>query len=144
MERLRPRASGEWLRSSLYESSPVDCPPASPRFINAVVAFVPLSSDTPEGLLDWMLELEKKQGRLPKKVLNDARPLDMDLIAFGDVTISTQKLVLPHPRAARRRFVLEPMAEILPNFVFPGSVTCVSEMLRDLPADGTVMRLADS
>lgn len=121
----------------------MDCHPGSPRFINAVVAFVPLAGDTPESLLDWMQDLEKRQGRVPKKVLNEARPLDLDLIAFGNVTVATERLVLPHPRAHLRRFVLEPTAEVLPVLKLPGFTVSVSEMLRALAAGETVIRVSD-
>lgn len=143
MALLHDRASSEWRTSSLYSSTPVDCPPESPHFVNATVSFLPRDGETPHSLLDWLLDLEKKQGRLRKGVPNEARPLDLDLIAFGDLIVATDRLILPHPRAHLRRFVLEPMAEILPTFVFPGFALNVSEMLGDLPLGETVICLSD-
>lgn len=100
--------------------------------MNAVVGLVPREGETPESLLAKLQMLEKEFGRTPKKVLNEARPLDLDLIAFGDETRNTPELTLPHPRAHLRRFVLEPLAEIAPHLVLPGQVKPVIILLREL------------
>lgn len=123
------------LSSSIWETTPVDCPPGSPKFLNAVVAFAPQQGETPETLLAKLQELEKTFGRQPKKVLNEPRPLDLDLIAFGQETRSTPQLTLPHPRAHLRRFVLQPLSEIAPDLVLPGQTKTVSELLAELPDD---------
>ena len=77
-------------------------------------------------------ELEKKFGRQPKKVLNEARPLDLDLIAFGQETRATPELTLPHPRAHLRPFVLQPLAEIAPDLVLPGRTQTVAQLLEEI------------
>src|SRR5690242_11714940 len=64
------------LKSSLWQTSPVDCPPSSPAFVNAVVALEPRIDETPESLLQKLRLLEKEFGRAPKKALNEPRPLD--------------------------------------------------------------------
>ena len=87
------------LRSSLWQTTPVDCPPGSPAFVNAVVGLTPRAGETPETLLTKLQALEKEFGRRPKKVLNEARPLDLDLIAFAGEVRHGDLLVLPHPRA---------------------------------------------
>src|SRR5262249_16785337 len=94
------------LKSSLWQTTPVDCPPGSPPFVNAVVSFCPLPVETPESLLRKLQALEREFGRKPKQVLNEPRPLDLDLIAFGYEARATDELILPHPRAHQRRFVL--------------------------------------
>jgi 2-amino-4-hydroxy-6-hydroxymethyldihydropteridine diphosphokinase len=129
------------LRSSLWQTSPVDCPPGSPNFVNAVVGLVPRKGETPESLLKKLRELEKEFGRSAKKVLNEPRSLDLDLIAFGDATRNTQHLTLPHPRAHWRRFVLQPLSEIAPELVLSGQWKTVSQLLAELPAGETVTRL---
>ena len=116
------------LKSSLLETAPVDCPPGSPMFLNAVVGLTPRPGETPESLLAELQALEKESGRQPKKVLNEARPLDLDLIAFGSETRATPALTLPHPRAHLRRFVLQPLAEIAPDMILPGQVETVAEL----------------
>jgi 2-amino-4-hydroxy-6-hydroxymethyldihydropteridine diphosphokinase len=121
--------------SSLFRTDPVDCPPGSPGFVNAVVGLVPRPEETPESLLVKLHALEKEFGRQPKKVLNEPRPLDLDLIAFADETHATKKLSLPHPRAHLRRFVLQPLNEIAPDLHLPGQSKTVSQLLAALPPD---------
>jgi len=79
-----------------------------------------------------MQDLEKVFGRTPKKVLNEPRPLDLDLIAFGQETRNSPDLVLPHPRAHTRRFVLQPLCEIAPDLVLPGQTRTVAQLLAGL------------
>lgn len=129
--------------SSLWESAPVDCPPGSPVFVNAVVAFAPGPDETPESLLQKLQSMEKEFGRQTKKVMNEPRPLDLDLIAFGEQTRATLELTLPHPRAHLRRFVLQPLGEIAPDLVLPGQGKTVTNLLAELPADATMRRLPD-
>src|SRR2546422_3232493 len=107
MDRLQEISDFPLLRSSLWQSTPVDCPPDSPLFVNAVVGALPRAMETPESLFDKLQTLEKEFGRQPNKVLNAPRPLDVDLIAFGQETRSSERLTLPHPRAHLRRFVLQ-------------------------------------
>ena len=141
MVRLAQMSNRPALRSSLWQTSPVDCPPGSPPFLNAVVALVPFAVETPESLLKKLHKLEKKSGRQAKKVLNEPRMLDLDLITFGEETRHTPDLVLPHPRAHLRRFVLQPLSEITPNLILPGQSKTVSELLAGLPDGETVTRL---
>ena len=133
IECLGELSDGPLLKSSLHETAPEDCPPGSPRFVNAVVALQPRAEQTPESLLLALQEIERDFGRQPKKVLNEPRPLDLDLIAFGDETRNTPFLVLPHPRAHQRRFVLEPLSEIAPELVLPGQGKTAAELLGELP-----------
>jgi 2-amino-4-hydroxy-6-hydroxymethyldihydropteridine diphosphokinase len=120
------------LKSSLWKTSPVDCPPGSPEFINAVAAFVPKEGETPESLLAKLRALEKQFGRPEKKVMNEPRPLDLDLIAFGNEVRNTPELVLPHPRAHLRKFVMQPLSEIAPELVLPGQSKTVVELLGEI------------
>ncbi|MGO8838575.1 MAG: 2-amino-4-hydroxy-6-hydroxymethyldihydropteridine diphosphokinase, partial [Limisphaerales bacterium] len=103
MARLEKLSNRPMLKSSPWQTSPVDCPPDSLPFVNAVIALVPFADETPESLLRKLHALEKKAGRAPKKVLNEPRALDLDLIAFGAETRHTPNLILPHPRAHLRR-----------------------------------------
>ena len=109
----------------------MDCPPGSPPFVNAVVAFWPRTGETPESLLSKLQQIEVSFGRQPKKVMNEPRPLDLDLIAFGNEMRSTPALTLPHPRAHQRQFVLEPLSEIAPDLVLPGQTKTVAELVKD-------------
>jgi 2-amino-4-hydroxy-6-hydroxymethyldihydropteridine diphosphokinase len=141
MAHLQVYSGAPLLKSSLWQTSPVDCPPGSPLFLNAVVGLLPRSGETPESLLDRLQILEKEFGRQPKIVLNEARPLDLDLIAFGLETRATRELVLPHPRAHLRRFVLQPLCEIAPEFIFPGQGISAAQWLDRLPPDEILTRI---
>lgn len=133
MSRLQEFSDKPILRSSLWQTTPVNCPSGSPMFVNAVIGLVPRAGETPESLLEKLQALEKEFGRLPKKVLNEPRPLDLDLIAFGDETCATEKLLLPHPGAHQRAFVLKPLSEIAPDLILPGQTRTVTQLLSDMP-----------
>ncbi len=141
MERLQEFSDQPLAKSSLLETMPVDCPPGSPNFVNAIVGLIPRPGETPESLIAKLQQLETEFGRTPKKVMNEARPLDLDLIAFGNEVRSTLQLTLPHPRAHLRQFVLQPLAEIAPNLILPGQGGVVSELLRQLTSAETVRKL---
>jgi len=119
--------------SSLYRTPPVDCPPGSPPFLNAVAMLIPFPDETAESLLQKMLALERTLGRQPAPVRNAPRPLDLDLIAFGHEQRRTETLILPHPRAHLRRFVLEPLSELAPDLILPGQSRTVMQLLEQLP-----------
>jgi 2-amino-4-hydroxy-6-hydroxymethyldihydropteridine diphosphokinase len=141
MRRLEELSDRPLLRSSLWQTVPVDCPPGSPAFVNAVAAFRPRAGETPESLLAKLQALEKEFGRRPKQVLNEPRPLDLDLIAFGYEKRATRELTLPHPRAHQRRFVLQPLSEIAPDLILPGQSKSVAQLLARLPPDESVRKL---
>ncbi len=128
-------------RSSIWRSAPVDCPPGSPDFINAVAGLIPNRGETPESLLVKLKELEVEFGRRPKMVLNEPRPLDLDLIAFGGELRGSGGLILPHPRAHLRAFVLLPLSEIAPALILPGQTASVSQLSSRI-LDGSVSRLS--
>ena len=92
-------------------------------------------------MLETLKVLEGSAGRTPKIVLNEPRPLDLDLIAFCGVTVNSDRLILPHPRAHLRRFVLAPLAEIAPDLVLPNQTKSVTELLAHLRSSEIVMRL---
>jgi 2-amino-4-hydroxy-6-hydroxymethyldihydropteridine diphosphokinase len=142
MERLQRFSDRPLRKSSLWRSSPVDCPPGSPLFVNAVVGLHPRAEETPESLLQNLQVLENEFGRVPKKVLNEARPLDLDLIAFGNEVRATKELTLPHPRAHERRFVLQPLSEIAPDLILPGQQKTIQELLAQSRED-IEMRVAE-
>ncbi len=126
--------------SSLWQSTPEDCPPGSPSFINAVIALVPRTNETPESLLPRLQHLEREFGRRQKVVHNEARPLDLDLVSWGQEVRQSPELTLPHPRAHRRRFVLAPLAELAPNLLLPGQSETVAELLSRAAPDPALRR----
>jgi 2-amino-4-hydroxy-6-hydroxymethyldihydropteridine diphosphokinase len=132
MERLQEFSEHPLLKSSLWQTAPVDCPPGSPVFVNAVVGLLPRTGETPESLLARLQRLEQEFGRRPKQVLNEPRPLDLDLIAFGSETRASKVLTLPHPRAHERGFVLQPLSEIASELVLPGQKKTILQLLGEL------------
>ena len=117
-------------RSSYYSTDPVGYAD-QPSFLNAAVALH--TALDPHTLLDRLLELERSFGRdRSHGIPNGPRTLDLDLILYGDVVLSTQNLQLPHPRMAQRAFVLTPLAEIAPETIHPQLQKTVSQLSQDL------------
>jgi 2-amino-4-hydroxy-6-hydroxymethyldihydropteridine diphosphokinase len=141
MARLQQFSDEPILKSSLWQTSPVDCPPDSPKFVNAVVGLIPKNNETPESLLKKLHELEKEFGRAPKTVLNEPRPLDLDLIAFGNELRNSPELVLPHPGVHLRKFVLQPLSEVAPELILLNQIKTVSQLLAGLSSDEILTRL---
>ena len=102
--------------STNHETDPVGGP-EQPKYLNAIA--IAETELEPEELLIAMLEIENKLGR-KREIHWGPRTLDLDLIVFGDEVIDSEILVLPHPRAHERRFVLEPWLEIEPDAYIPG------------------------
>lgn len=142
-DRLQAWSETPVIRSSLWQTSPVDCPPGSPPFVNAVALLRPAASVSAEQLLSALQELEREFGRRLKKQLNEPRPLDLDIIWFRRESRRETHLTLPHPRAHQRRFVLQPLAELLPQAIFPGQGKSVSDLLAGLHTHEQVVLLED-
>lgn len=104
--------------SSLYRSDAVvpDGEPPGPEFLNAACEV--RTSLPPEALLDHLKRIEHDLGRRPAKRWA-ARPIDIDLLLYGDRVIATERLTVPHPALAERPFVLTPLAEIAADVVHP-------------------------
>ncbi|MGA8631956.1 MAG: 2-amino-4-hydroxy-6-hydroxymethyldihydropteridine diphosphokinase [Terracidiphilus sp.] len=129
VERLTPLGRIT-AKSSLYSTTPVGFAD-QPRVLNAAVnletAFSPLA------LLSSLLEIELDFGRDRFFAIHDGpRTLDLDLVLYGDLVLSEAGLELPHPRFAKRAFVLVPLNEISPQFRDPRSGRTVSELLQAL------------
>ena len=101
--------------SSLYRTAPVGNT-AQPEFINAVAALE--TTLAPEALLDALLEVEQRFGRI-RAEKNGPRTLDLDLLLYNDLELDLPRLTLPHPRLHLRAFVLLPLAEISPSLPLP-------------------------
>ena len=143
MVRLEGFSDQPLMKSSLWRTAPVNCPPGSPHFVNAVVGMQPRRGETPERLLTNLQALEREFGRRPKKVQNEPRPLDLDIITFGSEIRTSPTLTLPHPRAHQRRFVLQPLAEIEPQLILPGQTQTIAELLGHLQTGEQIERLGD-
>lgn len=144
VERLRGISRGVFQASSVWRTKPVDCPPDSPDFLNAVVIFQADDEMTPRNLLETLQEMERGFGRRPKEVMNEPRPLDLDIITFGREIVSEPDLVIPHARAHQRRFVLDPLHELSPDYQAPGWAGTVAELLQNLPENDPTIRMEQS
>ncbi len=143
MGRLTEFTDGDVRCSSLWRTSPVDCPPGSGDFINAAAAF-PASPDlTPESLLSALKAIEVEYGRGVATIRNSPRELDLDLLLFDDQTRDSETFTLPHPRAVDRLFVLAPAEEVLPDVIWPGTGRSIRELRADLESDEAVERLEE-
>jgi 2-amino-4-hydroxy-6-hydroxymethyldihydropteridine diphosphokinase len=128
VERLRGMLSNVRV-SPIIETDPVDVPDRQPRFLNAVV--VGESDEPPDVLLSRLQQLEAARGR-ERKGVRAARTLDLDLILYGDAIIQSSQIDVPHPRFRNRRFVLEPLAGLAPEWRDPITGRTIRELLDDL------------
>jgi 2-amino-4-hydroxy-6-hydroxymethyldihydropteridine diphosphokinase len=128
------------LRSSaIYETEPVDCEIGATKFFNAVIEFG--YDGEPGALRRALAGIENILGRPAAHERNVSRPIDLDLLYFGDLIIDSAELQLPHPRIVGREFVLRPLADIRPDLVLPGQTEPVSALLGQLGATTGVVRL---
>ena len=104
-------------QSSFYQSKPLG-DVRQPDYVNAAVVLE--TGLAAAELLEYLLAIEKSQGRIRGAVRWQARTLDLDLLLYGEQQIRTENLVIPHPEIANRNFVLLPLAELTPDLVVPG------------------------
>lgn len=121
--------------SSLYETDPVGGPEQAP-FLNAVA--VVDTEMTPDEVLDVLQGIERSQGR-ERSVRWGPRTLDLDVVAGPPV--ATERLTVPHPRAAEREFVLRPLAEVWPEAVVDVGLTAMQALAE---VDGQGVELVGS
>ncbi|HEY5742035.1 MAG TPA: 2-amino-4-hydroxy-6-hydroxymethyldihydropteridine diphosphokinase [Terrimicrobiaceae bacterium] len=122
--------------SRVYETSPVDCPPGSPSFLNAAVEI--FTNKEPHDLIHELKGIEEALGRTLANERNTPRPIDIDLLYYGNIVLSTPTLTIPHPRIASRRFVLQPLADICPGLILPTLTKSIEELLEELNNDESV------
>jgi 2-amino-4-hydroxy-6-hydroxymethyldihydropteridine diphosphokinase len=113
--------------SSVYDTEPQDNV-NQPRFLNMVCqVFTRLA---PDGLLALAKGIESKMGRTGKT--GEPRPIDIDILLYGEEKVELPELVIPHPKMKERAFVLIPLSEIAPELLFPGSDKTIKEMAQAL------------
>ena len=137
---MEEKCGGIVRRSGLYESEPWGFQ-AEQWFLNQVVMI-----DTalqPDALMHTLLSIEKALGR-DRTVHHDgyvSRPIDLDILYFGDKIIDTQMVNAPHPRLHQRRFTLMPLCEIAPDFVHPTLKKNNLQLLDECRDNGKIIKL---
>lgn len=116
--------------SSFYDTAPVGYL-EQPRFLNGAVLLE--TELKPVELLQGLLGVERAMGRdRSATVAKGPRVIDLDLLLFGAAVLESAELTVPHPAMRERRFVLEPLGEIAPAMVDPGTGLTVAELLEAL------------
>jgi 2-amino-4-hydroxy-6-hydroxymethyldihydropteridine diphosphokinase len=115
-------------KSSVYDTEPVGNP-EQPRFLNMVCQVKTMLKAA--DLLVLVKAIERKLGRIPGRP-NSPRPIDIDILFYGDQVIENRELIIPHPRLTQRAFVLVPLAEMVPAMVHPVNKKTVGELLKEL------------
>lgn len=115
-------------KSSLYETEPVGGP-LQGKYLNGVWE---IETDLEAGtLMRELMKIESTLGRV-RKEKNEPRPIDLDILFYGDKVIHSKDLSVPHPRLHERWFVLKPLADVCPDFIHPENKETVREMLAHL------------
>jgi 2-amino-4-hydroxy-6-hydroxymethyldihydropteridine diphosphokinase len=130
LERLEAAGIHILRRSSIYETEPQDLPD-QPWFLNIVVEVE--TELFPRLLLARAQAIELGMGRR-RELSKGPRPIDIDILLFGNFVIGTRELQVPHARMSERRFVLEPLAELAPDLPHPATGKTVREMLANVQA----------
>ncbi len=124
--------------SSVYETEPVEVAAPQMPYLNAVIKVATRLS--PMELLSAMQSIELKLGRTPSsKGTKLPRTIDLDMLTYGDLKLTTMELTLPHPRMSERAFVLIPLCEISPLLKLPDGAN-VCERAKELSRSQRVVR----
>lgn len=134
---LRENFSTPLLSSSVFETAAWGNL-SEGDYLNQVLVFQ--TDLDPEAVLIIIQDIENQLGRKREEKWGN-RTMDIDILYFGQQVIQNQNLIIPHPFISRRRFVLEPLVEILPNFIHPVLKVSNSKMLETCTDTSSVIRL---
>jgi 2-amino-4-hydroxy-6-hydroxymethyldihydropteridine diphosphokinase len=125
---------GPFLCSRIYETEPIDCPPGSPFFLNAVIEIA--CTLPPLDLLASLQRIEQTLGRPRDHAFHAPRTIDLDILYYDNLHFTLPELTLPHPRITGRPFVLCPLVDICPSRILPGWEKSIAERLAEFsPGD---------
>jgi 2-amino-4-hydroxy-6-hydroxymethyldihydropteridine diphosphokinase len=124
--------------SSFYETEPVGGVPQD-NFYNAVARIS--TSLTPLALLDHLKRIEVEVFKRVPAVHWGPRSMDLDILLYGELVYSSERLTIPHPRLAERRFALQPLADIAPSLVHPTLGRSIAQLLASLTATERVVKI---
>jgi 2-amino-4-hydroxy-6-hydroxymethyldihydropteridine diphosphokinase len=123
--------------SSFYSTEPL-FNENQPSFLNIILEHDTIFS--PFQLLDRIQEIEKMLGREEKRKKNQPRTIDIDIIIFKNSFIETSELQIPHSGSLYRKFVLVPLAELVPNEIFPKTNIKIVDLLKKCPDTSVVKK----
>ena len=115
--------------SEIFHSEALDCVPGTPDFVDQ--AIIGRWEKSPQELLELCHKIETAAGRPRIHSSRESRILDLDIITFGDLEVTSENLIIPHPRAAQREFVLAPLSQIAPELKCPDGRSVI-ELYREL------------
>lgn len=133
VEQLRTVVN-ELITSDIIETEPQDVPDAQPPYLN--MAAVGETSLSAEALIARLLDFERRRGR-ERRSPKAARTLDLDVVLYGSQAVASPAVTVPHPRFRSRRFVLQPLATIAPDWIDPVTGLTVRELLGELDRNET-------
>ena len=115
--------------ATIYETEPVG--PPQPKYLNTVVEIA--TALEPRRLLDALKALERRLGRALSTQRWGPRVIDLDILLYDDRVLDEPALSIPHPRMHERRFVLEPLAQLVPDLIHPVLKQTIARLLATLP-----------
>ena len=136
-----PGISSPVVDSRVYETEPVGSGPDAGAYLNAITEVE--YEGQPITLLDGLQRIEAQMGRPSKRPRNAPRTIDLDILYAGNLVLSNEEVVIPHPRLHRRRFVLTPLVDIRPELILPGQEQSIATLLAGLNDPATVELYAE-
>lgn len=124
--------------SSIYETQPWQMSDST-NFLNQVI-MLETALDA-QALMDVIIQTETSMGRIRTKTGYEPRTIDIDILFFNDEVINSSSLTVPHPQIPKRRFVLEPLCELAPEYIHPTLKKSLKQLLSECPDTHTIAKL---